>query len=175
MRFTYQGREYDGFDHRYNDTINNERAVEVAVARRWMRRQPHGAGLEVGNVMAHYGAPRRRVVDLYEEGPNVENIDVFDITGLYDWIMSISTLEHIDRAVDALEHLLSCRAAFGRLLITAGAGQHGELDAHLATGAGATRWCTMARMGSTWVQTPEPVFLPYSQETKAASVWIGEW
>lgn len=175
MRFRYRGAVYAGFDHPYNTTLLNERAVEVAIAKRWLR-AARGVGLEVGNVLGHYGVHGHRVVDLYEEAAGVENIDVFDVSDGAPWIVSVSTLEHIDRAVDALGHLRSLLAPGGRMLITIGSGQHAELDAYLASGAGADRACTLRRDGATWAETPTPEFLPYASSTEwAESVWIGEW
>ena len=88
------------FDHPYNTTILNERAVEIPVVMAWLYRgDPLGDVLEVGNVLQHYGdvldVPTRRIVDRYETGPHVENLDVFDITGRYDTIITISTVEHV--------------------------------------------------------------------------------
>lgn len=176
MTFTWCGDELEMFDAEYNTTILNERAVEIPIALAWMADKVLANGVEVGAVLPHYGFPPHTVVDLYELGDGIDNIDVFDLYGQFDWILSISTLEHIPNAVDALRHLQSQLAPGGSMLITIGAGQHTALDRHLATGAGATRCATLVRSGGIWCQTVEPQFLPYGYSTRwAESVWIGEF
>lgn len=183
MRFRFQGAEHDGFDHPYNTTILNERAVEIPVVLDWLPGK--GRGLEVGNVLSHYFPIPHRVVDLYEQADGVENLDLFDIEGSYDWIVSISTLEHVQwdqeprdpaGAQRAVEHLYGLLGPGGRLMVTVPGGHHPHLDAFLAEGAGADRSATLVRSGPGWVQSAEPQFLPYGYSTKwAESVWIGEW
>lgn len=178
MKFRYFGEEFEGVDHSYNDTACNERFVELAVAFDWFAGLPPADGLEVGNVVSHYfGLTGHRVVDLYEVAEGVDNIDVFDITGRYSWILSVSTLEHIGDAVGALDHLRSLLAPDGRMLVTIGSGQHQALDNYLATGAGAERCCTLIRGGDGgWHQTEHLTFLQYGLTTRwAESVWIGEF
>lgn len=183
MNFTYHGRKLVGYDHPYNTTILNERAVELAVAFDWLPTDGHG--LEVGNVLGHYGTSGHRVVDLYERAPGVENLSVFKITGQYDWILSISTLEHVahdveprdpDGSTAALEHLRSLLAPGGRMLVTVPLGYHPHFDAHLLEGAGADRCATLVRHGSSWRQTKKLTSKPYGASTAwAEAVWIGEF
>lgn len=197
MDFTYQNRDLVGVDAPYNNTSLNERAVELAIALDWLEdfaNTKTGKGLEVGNVLAHYpafvgqvpGVADRRIVDFYEKSPGVENIDVFDIKGKFDWIVSISTLEHVgwdteprdpDAAQRAVEHLRSLLKAKGQMLVTVPAGYHPTFDAFLKTGAGATRDCTMVRdkVGG-WKQSKARTFKPYGATTPwAESIWVGEY
>lgn len=187
MKLTYWGNELVGFDHPYNDTILNERAVELAVAEWWLA-QHAGRGLEVGNVLGHYEISGHRVVDLYEQAPGVENIDVFDIEGSYDWIVSISTLEHVGSAeggpIDhfaperAFVHLLDLLGPAGALLVTAPLGCQATYDDFLIHSAPRRidRACTFVRDGEGWVQTPELATRPYGVTTPwADAVWIGEY
>lgn len=179
MTFTYRGRRLDYFDHPYNSTRANERAVEVAVALDWLPGK--GRGLEVGNVLGHYGVTGHRVVDLNEQAPGVDNLDVLDITGTYDWIVSISTIEHVhwdDRgdpygARQALAHLEQLLNPGGTMLVTVPGGWNPSLDRHLAE---LDNGVTFTRHGSGWRATKTPQFLPYGASTPwAESVWIGEW
>ena len=181
MKFSYHEVDLEGFDHDYNDTAKNERAVELAVAQHWFQGLNGGSGLEVGNVLAHYdiGQPRR-IVDLHEEGEGVENISVFNIGGKYEWIVSISTLEHVGPgpkdAQRSIEHLRSLLLPGGSMLVSVPGGFHSALDEHLATSAGTTRCCTLVRSKTGWRQTKELTFKPYGAETAwASSIWIGEW
>jgi SAM-dependent methyltransferase len=157
IRYT-NGGTLEPFDHPYNTTALNERAVELAMAREFLLWRSTmgelGRCLEVGNVLSHYedsiALPSRRVVDRFEEAPNVENIDVFDIEGTYDTIISISTIEHVGRddgrdrphaAVEATYHLRSLLAPGGRFFCTFPTGWNEALDAVLG------RWPDRARHG----------------------------
>lgn len=174
--FTYWGKKYELFGHPYNDTITNERAVEVPVALGWLPPKSRAGVLEVGAVLCHYGCTGQRIVDLHEHGDGIDNIDVMAVTGSYKRIVSVSTIEHTTDPVATLDHMRTLLASGGRMLVTVPGGFHPGLDAHLAGGAGTTRCCTLSRATGTWVQTDTPTFLPYgSTGWCAASVWIGEW
>ena len=183
MRFKYHGIDLEGFDAEHNDTIKNERAVELAVAHHWFESLNGGRGLEVGNVLSHYGIGQpRRIVDLHEKAEGVENISVFDIgpRQSYEWIVSISTLEHVGpspgSASDAIEHLRSLLLPGGSMLVSIPGGYHSALDEHLATNAGSSRCCTLVRSKTGWRQTKELTFKPYGATTDwAESVFIGEF
>lgn len=204
--FTYRGRDLEQFDHRYNDTMTNERAVEIAVALNFLDRRadraPDGWGpaLEVGNVLSHYNlAPRHgeydwRIVDRYEHGfSGIDPIDVFAIEGSYEWIVSVSTLEHVRHdppedhaawgAVAALAYLTTLLAPTGHMLVTLGLGQNAMLDRFLMRGEsfGARSHVTLVRHRTEdprvndWRQTDLMQWEPYGPTHGANSVWIGEW
>jgi len=162
-------------DLAYNTTILNERAVELAVAFHWLAGRT-GSGLEVGNVLGHYGVTGHRVVDLYEQAPGVDNLDVFDVDGTYDWIVAISTIEHVrwdverdgEAAAAAVEHLCTLT---DNLLVTVPLGWNPPLDAELPLDA--TRWACYRRTGDGWEEgdlTPAPYGPAW-----ATAVWVGEW
>jgi SAM-dependent methyltransferase len=183
--FTYWGRVLEYADFEYNTTRLNERAVEIPIVRQWLDRQ--GSILELGNVLAHYPeAPERAVVDRWEHSAGVWNLDVFEVTGSWDQIFSISTVEHVrwdekprepGGSVRAIEHLRSLLAPGGRLLVTVPTGCNPPLDEWLVSGeTGTDRACTLVRDGVHWRQTSEVEIMAYGQEAGwAESVWIGEW
>ena len=181
---TWWGERLTLFDHPYNTTRRNERAVEIPCAVTWLKGRG-GRGLEVGNVLGHYGMNGHRVVDRWEEAPGVDNIDVFDIEGAYRWIVAISTLEHVRRdepekdptgAWRALGHLRSLLKPGGAMLVTVPLGWNADLDAHLMDGSGADRECTFVRRGASWYQTERLTWKPYGAATPwAESVYVGEW
>jgi hypothetical protein len=181
VTFTYFDQTFELFDAPYNDALRNERAVELPIAFDFVERQ-HGSGLEVGNVLSHYREGSHRIVDRHEVAPGIENLDVFDIDGTYDWIVSVSTLEHVRRdepivnrlgGVAALVYLLGLT---DRLLVTLGLGQNAALDDYVLRHSSPVRACTLVRDGDGWVQTAEFCSRPYGLTTKwAESVWIGEW
>jgi SAM-dependent methyltransferase len=140
--FTLDGAAVPYFSHPYNWTWLNERAVEVALAERVLAGAT-GRVLEVGNVLAHYRAVSHDVVDKYERAPGVRNADVLAVTGSYDLIVSVSTLEHVGldedvrdpakpvRAVRALKEAL---APGGTLWVTLPVGYNPDLDAAVRSG-----------------------------------------
>lgn len=190
MMFAYDGGLFELFDHPYNVTAANERAVEVPVALAFIAEHDERPMLEVGNVLSHYGVTGHDIVDLYEHAPGVSNIDVFDVEGTWPTIVSVSTVEHIGwtpgRASDpsaasaAIEHMRSLLAPGGHLLVTAGLGQHSRLDDDIRRGAfDAGTSVILARHGDHWVQrhpADHDAWQPYDWQTPTArSVWIGTW
>jgi SAM-dependent methyltransferase len=183
--FTYWGADLSYCDHAYNSSRYNERAVEIPIVERFIEGRT-GDGLEVGNVLAHYGSSGHRVVDLYELGAGVDNVDLFAISGAYDWVVSISTVEHVAHdteprhpggAVGALPYLASLLRPGGAMIATVPMGHHPHLDRVLLAGSvGASRSCTLVRDGDGWTQTDALRWEPYGKSTLwAESVWVGEW
>lgn len=183
MSFTYWGEQLEVYRHLYNCTWLNERGCELAVWRHWHRDLPT---LEVGNVLNHYEPFDHQVVDRYERGDGVENVDVFDIAGRWDQIVAISTIEHVrwdeEPRLDgwsalAIDHLRRCLAPGGRMLVTIPTGHNPPLDEWLVAGeTGATRACTLVRDMTSWRQTDEVEIRPYGvTQPWAEAVWIGEF
>lgn len=98
-RFSYAGKELPYFIRRHNTTFRNERAVEIPICLDWLERFKGRDILEVGNVMSHYLPVTWTVVDKYEAGPGIVNVDIVDYRpdGGYDLVFSISTLEHVGK------------------------------------------------------------------------------
>lgn len=143
--FDFQGAHYDYFLHNHNVTWGNERAVEIPIVRAALDRARGRRILEVGNVLAHYGAVAHEALDKFERGPAVRNEDVatFSAGGPYDLIVSISTLEHVgfdeeprdpDKIRRAVANLRTHLAPGGRLLVTLPLGYNAGMDAQLAAG-----------------------------------------
>lgn len=144
MNFVYNGKEYEYFYHGYNQTKNNERCVEVAVARHWMLEHRNEPILEVGSVMPMYfPCPKDHVVvDLFDCPPTITirkecacDIDYTDVN-----LLSVSTIEHVkageiwngqqtlkvpNAAYELLERMINeSKTAF----ITWALGVHADLD-----------------------------------------------
>ena len=204
------GTTLEPFDHPYNTTALNERAVELAMAHGFVLAREHdlyptpaaeagvlGRCLEVGNVLSHYedsiALPSRRVVDRFEVASGVENIDVFDIEGTYDTIISISTIEHVgvddgtgnpDGGWHASLHLRSLLAPGGRFFCTFPTGWNRRLDTFLTSGFVSRQSASeayMVRDGNDWresIRNRQQGFTPrpYGQtQPWAEAVWIGEF
>ena len=137
--FLFQGSEYEYFHHPHNATWQNERAVEVPIVRRAIDEAGDVRVLEVGNVLGHYTRHDHDVVDKYEPGRNVLNVDIlaFRTNERYDLIVSISTLEHVGWDDDqrdpgkiprVVSHLRSLLAPGGRAIVTLPLGYNRYLD-----------------------------------------------
>lgn len=206
-RFDFNGVDLPLFDHPYNTTLLNERAVEIPIVMRFLSNVTAFRGLEVGNVLSHYFPGvmiDRRIVDRYETTDGVENIDVFDIYGEFDYIFAISTLEHVrwdppeqrdlDGATHAIEHLYGLLAPGGRMMITVPFGSNPGLDYAILSGfmRRPTRQSVMMRggglwhettstgrwecRGSSWHQADSIWWERYGKSTPwADAVWIGEF
>jgi hypothetical protein len=138
--FTFRGRHYRYF-YAYG-TWDNERTIEIPLALELLRSATADTRvLEVGNVLTHYAAedlpPNYTVVDKYEEADGVINIDVLSIGGVFDLIISISTLEHVGldehprewrKARDAATHLASLLAPGGKMFATWALDYNRDLD-----------------------------------------------
>ena len=187
--FEYHGERLDLFHHMYNLTHLNERAVEMAIVHRWLDSPSPRAddGLEIGNVTGHYGARRHIVYDLnepaswYQEltGQPVVSADVLYLNpdASFPWVLSISTIEHTEDPMLAVDVLHGLVAPGGDLLVTFPTGVRDELD-DLARWCDQTfdRCCTIARAENDhggWEQTPTVEIRPYGPW--ANSVFVGEW
>lgn len=162
--FTWQGRRYPYFVHRYNLTWSNERAVEVPIVRDMVLAHRGRPVLEVGNVLGHYFPVEHEVLDKFERAPGVVNADAADFRSerRYDLIASISTLEHVgwdeeprdpEKVLRAIANLADHLAPGGRLVVTLPLGYNPPLDDLLAAGAIPwTRQTQMKRIGNVWTE-----------------------
>jgi len=192
--FTYWGVELPYCRARYNHSGENERAVEIPIARwfidRCRRDDRWRPGLEVGNVLSHYETPTWPVVDRYEAGGRVHNIDLFDWDEPVDWIVSISTLEHVrwdepdlgrhpDGPLRALKHLSGLLRPGGAMLATTPMGWQPFWDSAVLDGrlpVKPERQATLVRDGDGWRQTEALEHRRYAASTIwAESVWVGEF
>jgi hypothetical protein len=94
--FAWNGQTLEYFDHPYNHTTLNTRRVEIPIARWFLAPAPAGARLlEIGNVLAHYGPAPWPVVDRLEKGCLNVDVMAWAPPALVDYLICISTLEHI--------------------------------------------------------------------------------
>jgi hypothetical protein len=147
-------------------TWNSERAVEIPIFYRIIQQFDPRATLEVGNVLSHYFSIEHDVVDKYERGLGVLNMDIveFNPNKTYELIISISTLEHVGfdeeprdlyKVVVALQKLRSWLSYGGSLIVSLPIGYNSFLDAVLREqNLGFTQICCMKRIGHCeWIQT----------------------
>ena len=126
---------------------HGERQVEIPIALEFLHRTAKGPKtiLEVGNVLRSYATLPRVVVDKYEQGDGILNLDVVDFQPPtpFDVVVAISTLEHVGWDEDhvdlakfrrALDHLWSCVAPDGDILVTVPLGYHPEVDRVVLSG-----------------------------------------
>lgn len=123
-------------------TWRTERLVEIPLAMHALEISPGAEVLEVGNVLAASGIVGHTVVDKYEVGDGVLNVDVLDYSPerRFDLAISISTVEHIgfdehpqelDKAGRALMHIAEIA---DRLLVTIPVGCNPDAEAAMIDG-----------------------------------------
>jgi hypothetical protein len=97
LTFSFLNIDIHYYCHWYNLTFTNERAVEIAIVHHVLEKFRGKKILEIGNVLSNYYETSHQIIDKYEKGRNITNIDITDYnsTTLYDLIISISTLEHV--------------------------------------------------------------------------------
>jgi hypothetical protein len=137
--FALNGSRYRYFYHRYNNTCETERCVEIPITRALLEGCRSRDVLEIGNVLNHYEYFPHTVIDKYEIGDGVTNIDVQDFVAPqnYDAIVSISTMEHVGWDEEPLDSLkvLRCITRLqgmlnrdGKMLISFPVGHNATLD-----------------------------------------------
>jgi SAM-dependent methyltransferase len=164
--FEFSGLRYPYFYHRYNNTAETERCVEVPLAWEFLQRRA-GAVLEIGNVVNHYRPVPHTVVDKYEIAEGVLNVDVCDFapTQKFDAIVSISTIEHVgwdeqpfdpQKSLRAIEHLRQILAPSGRMFLSFPIGHNETLDAAVRDGTlGCSELRGMKRQPrNNWIEAP---------------------
>jgi hypothetical protein len=144
--FAYNGQEVEYFEHPYNRTWVNERAVEIPILWNLMQKYAPADVLEIGNVISHYYQFGHTVVDKYEKGHGTIQQDVVDLklSKQYPLIVTISTIEHVGwdetprtpgkhrRALSALKSQLT---PDGLLVVTLPIGYNSDLDKDLFEGS----------------------------------------
>lgn len=93
--FIYKNKKYNYFEHNYNKTRINERAVEIPIAIEALNILKEDV-LEIGCVLPYYlNDINHEVVDLVDEHPKSKKIDATTISFKNKNIITISTVEHI--------------------------------------------------------------------------------
>jgi hypothetical protein len=144
--FTFNGSRYRYFYHRYNSTCETERSVEIPIALSFLRGLLPTTTLEIGNVLNHYTPSQHTVVDKYEVGNGVINVDVCDFEPIYKYaaIVSISTIEHVGwdeepfdsgKALYAINRLRRMLRPNGSMLVSFPTGHHIGLDRAIRDGS----------------------------------------
>lgn len=133
--FTFDGKTYDYFIHEYMSAWNSERSVEVPIGWEAVKTHQGQRILEVGNVLQHYYPISHDVLDKYEAEPEVIVADIVDFKPAkkYDFVISISTLEHVGytttpneprKILRVVENLRkNCVAPGGDILVTLPVGE----------------------------------------------------
>ena len=102
--FTLNGEEIGYVFHSHNNMGLTERTVELGIAKSYLEKSRPKALLEIGNVTNYYydlfkgTYSSKQTVDLGEEDYNVVKKDIADFKSneKFDFILSISTFEHMD-------------------------------------------------------------------------------
>ena len=127
--FNYNGNLLHYFFHPYNSTFENERAIEIPILKYYIKKHETGRILEVGNVTQFYFDFFHDIVDQYEIYKGVINEDIikFAPKQKYDFVFSISTIEHVGwdygkkdpkKIIAAVKKLKSITKKGGEIVIT---------------------------------------------------------
>ncbi len=137
--FVFECEQYDYHDAKYNTTRYNERAVEVPIGLRFLRR--HSCNLlEVGAVLPYYSDIPHTVIDLTDGHEMVlrANILTYHIEELYSAAISISTLEHIgdgfEDSIIAMKYIQYLLKPYSPYLFTIPHGYNASLDKAIQSG-----------------------------------------
>ena len=167
-KFVFRGQPYSYLYHMYNHTWRNERAVEVPIVWKMVQEHKGKSILEIGNVLFHYFLVEHEIVDKFEKGQGVINVDVVDFRSpkKYDLIVTISTLEHVGwdedpeaknnilaepmKIIKAIENLTNHLSHGGKLVVTVPLGLNPQLDRSLSEGkiSFSERYCLKRVSGS---------------------------
>lgn len=134
--FTFRGKQLPYWVHPL--TLDNERTVEVSIAHAFLD-NPSASILEVGNVLSNYFSIPHEVVDKYETTPGVINEDIVTYSPgkKYDFIVTVSTLEHVgwdetprepEKIIQAIAHLKELLKDGGALMVTMPLGYNTRVD-----------------------------------------------
>ena len=107
--FLFNDKLYNYYFAAYNNTILNEREIEIPIIADYLSKNPAENILEIGNVLSHYFANvQHDVLDRDEKGDNVINKDIVTYTSKkkYNLIVSISTMEHVGMEGDGVYKLI---------------------------------------------------------------------
>ena len=144
--FLFNGREYAYFANIYNTTWQNERVVEIPIASRVLAEHKGERILEVGHVLGHYTEVSHDVLDKYELSEGVINEDVatFAPQEKYDFIISVSTMEHVgwdeeprdpEKVIKSFDNLKNnCLKKGGTIMVTIPVDWNPSLDDHVRSG-----------------------------------------
>ncbi|MFA5031411.1 MAG: hypothetical protein WC614_00175 [bacterium] len=141
--FKMGGHTYTYFYHKY--TWGNDRVVEIPIILEMMKKYSDKKILEVGNVLYYYFPVKHDILDKYDKMKGIINQDAADFKPAYkyDFIITISTLEHIGwdekprdptKILRAIENLTSCLAPKGKMIVTLPIGYNPEMDKLLKAG-----------------------------------------
>lgn len=137
--FTFKNKKHKYFIHAYNHTWRNERRVEVPIIWDIIKDKESTKVLEVGNVLSHYFPIKHDVVDKYEKGASVINEDIltYKPKKKYDYIVSISTIEHVGwdeakkdkmKIIQTLNNLKGMLSRNGKIIFTVPLGYNPPMD-----------------------------------------------
>lgn len=94
--FIFKDHIYSYYDHPYNNTRINERAVEVPISLNFLNQFSPNV-VEVGCVTPYYIDAQHEIIDLVDDHPKSKKQDAVEFDYKNKNVLSISTIEHIGR------------------------------------------------------------------------------
>jgi hypothetical protein len=166
--FTFRKHRYGYFYHKHDFTWDSERAVELPIIMSKLESFKGKRILEVGNVTSHYVRTDWEILDKFEKARGVINQDAADYRPKikYDFIFSISTLEHVGyddeekdpkKIMDVLKNLRkNCLKSNGYMIVTMPIGYNKNMDKLLFShklGFNKKYYLKRTSKGNDWIET----------------------
>jgi hypothetical protein len=141
-KFIFNKQSYPYFLNPYNASYANERAVEISIFKKIIKKNQKKKILEIGNVLSHYlkKLPHHHtIVDKYEEAIGVINEDALTYKSKkkFNLIIAVSTFEHIgfneedkdkNKISKVIKNLLTMLNKNGQLIFSVPIGHNPYLD-----------------------------------------------
>lgn len=142
--FEYHGTKLTYCTSKYNHSDLNERTIEVPIIEHYLDLHTHAKVIELGAVLQHYREVNFFVLDKFEAGDGILNVDILDFKPKkkFDLLVSISTLEHIgwddtkdsEKIVKVLAHIRKhVLSSTGKAVISFPLGYNPHLDQLIQT------------------------------------------
>lgn len=152
MTFKFNGKEFYYFCHKDGATWLTERAIEIPIIWDIIKKNKDKPILELGNVLSHYfpvkSLDNYKIIDKFEEAEGIINTDIVDYSpkDKFDFIISISTLEHVGfdenvlgkslnepkKIMGAINNMKKMLSQNGKIIITIPIGYNPGLDLLIA-------------------------------------------
>lgn len=136
--FLFLGKKFEYLIHPYNLSWTNERTIEIPIIMDYIKSSDKKNILELGAVLTHYYPVDWDIVDKFETGKGITNIDIMDYQPKkkYDLIVSISTLEHVgfddeykpEKIIQAIEKLKKLLNKNGEIIVSMPLGYNHFMD-----------------------------------------------
>ncbi len=164
--FYFQGKKLEYLLHPYNISWANERSIEIPIVLNYIKNSKAKKIIEAGSVLKNYTKAEWLIVDKFEKGEGILNEDLVDfkLKEKYDFVVSISTLEHVgfddennpEKIIRVIENMKSWLNKNGKIIATMPLGYNKFMDNLIFNGnLGFSKIYFMKRINKNnkWIET----------------------